>query len=318
MATTTTTTTPAPVTGPDPVEVAAVMSLINQYGLRELWQGVYSLLEKGYTDADQILTIISADSTPEGRAYQDAFFRRFPAIKIQREENQRRRSQGLPPIPEMSPTTYISTEQAYIEAVADTDPSLATAENITAWMTGSGDYDRPVSPDEVRSRIGVYREYLYSPANAGVRKELREIYGLSEQDMLKYVLADENSREQLRLDFDRNMRRANIGAQARSRGIGLSNSLRDEIEAGGSGFTFGDTASRFANVEYEADTYAKLSALSGVNTSRDDLIREEFDLSGGATTSKLKKRLASQERGRFSTSSAIGNNSLRVSGLGTQ
>lgn len=318
MSTPTTGTTPAVPTGPDPVEVNAVLSLINQYGLGELWQGVYSLMEEGYTDADQILTIISTDSTPQGKQYQEAFFRRFPAIKVQREENQRRMNQGLTPIPEMSPTSYIATEQAYVDAVSDTDPSLASTENITAWMTGSGEYDRPVSPDEVRARIGVYRDYLYSPSNAEVRRELRDIYGLSEQDMLNYVMADETGREQLRLDFDRNMRRANIGAQARSRGMVLSNSLRDEIEASGAGFTYGDTASRFANVEYDADTYTKLSAMAGVNTSRDDLIREEFDLSGGASTTKLKRRLASQERARFSTSSAVGNNSLRVGGLGTQ
>lgn len=309
---------PTPPPAPTPSEINAVQSLINQYGLQDLWQGVYDMLLQGYRDADQILTVISSTDTPEGKRYQDAFFRRFPAIKIQRDENVRRRNQGLPAIPEMSATTYIATEQAYVDAVADTDPSLASTENITSWLTGSGDYERPVSADEVRARIGVYRDYLYSPANAGVRSQLRDMYGLSEQDMLKYVMSDETSREQLRLDFDRNVRRANVGAQAASRGIGLSSGLRDEIESSGAGFTYGDTASRFANVEYDSDTYAKLSALSGINTSRDDLIREEFDLSGGASTTKLKRRLASQERARFSGSSAIGNNSLRAGGIGTQ
>lgn len=316
-----TTTTPAPPVAPvgaTPQEIQAVMSLINMYGLGELWAAVNTLLEKGYTDGDQILNIISTDSSAEGKRYQDAFFKRFPAVKVQRDENQRRMAQGLPPIPELSASEYIATEQAYIAAVSDTDPSLASAENITAWMTGSGNATRPVSPNEVRDRIEISREYMYSQVNPEVRAELRDIYGLSDSDMLKYVMSTDKEREQLRTEFDRNVRRANVGAQARTRGLALSTGLRDEIEAQGAGYTFGDTASRFANVENQADTYAKLSAMAGVNTGRDDLIREEFDLSGGSSTTKVKRRLASQERARFSGSSAVGNNSLRVSGLGTQ
>lgn len=313
-------TTPAPpvATGPTPQETQAIMSLINMYGLGELWSAVYSLLEKGYSDADQILNVISSDSSPEGKQYQDAFFKRFPAVKVQREQNQRRMAQGLPPIPEMSPSTYIATEQAYVDAVSDTDPALASSENITAWMTGAGDVGRAVSPKEVRDRIDIAREYIYGGINPEVRAELRDIYGLSDSDMLKYVLSTEKERETLASEFQRNARRANVGAQARTRGMALSTSLRDEIADSDSGNTFADTSGRFANVEYEADNYARLSAISGVNTSRDDLIREEFNLSGGSSTTKLKRRLSSQERARFSGSSAVGNNSLKVSGLGTQ
>jgi len=301
-----------------PREEKAMLGIIQAYGLTELWDAVYGLLLDGFDDADQILNIIANDSSPEGKKYQDAFFRRFPAIKIQREENQRRMSQGLPPIPEMMPSTYIANEQAYIDAVSDTDPSLASTENITAWMTGAGDFNRPVSPREVTDRIGMYRQYLYSDGNQAVRDQLREIYGLTDSEMLKYVMSNQKEREQLTKEFERNMRRANVGAQAGSRGLGLSSSLRDQIADADAGFTFADTASRFTNVERGADTYAKLGAISGINTDRDDLIREEFDLAGGASTTKLKKRLASQERARFSGSSAVGNNSLRVSGIGSQ
>lgn len=311
-------TSPEGMTPATPAEIAAAKALINQYGLGDLWQGVNNLLQRGYTDTDTIFTIISTDSTPEGKVYQDAFFKRFPAIKAQRDENQRRINQGLPPVAELSAAQYISNEQAYIDAVSDTDPSLASTANITSWLTGSGTFDRPVSPSEVRGRIDVAREYIYSGVDPRVREELRSIYGLNDQQMLSYVLSDDKQKSQLEEEFKTNMRRANVGAQAASRGIGLSSSLRDEIAAGDAGYTLGDTAAKFGSIEREADTYAKLSAISGVNTSRDDLIREEFELGGGASTTKLKKRLASQERARFSGSSAIGNNSLRAGGIGTQ
>jgi hypothetical protein len=311
-------TTPTTAPTVSPREEKAMLDIINSMGLGELWGAVYELLLDGFDDADTILRLISNDSSPAGKKYQDALFRRFPAMKIQREENQRRAARGLPPIAEMSASTYVAEERAYIEAVSDTDPSLASAENITAWLTGAGDINRPVSPNEVRARIEVARQYMYSPQNETVRNQLRDIYGLSDSEMLKYVLSNEREREQLSRDFEMNMRRANVGAQAANRGLGLSRSLRDEIAQADSGFSYGDTASRFANVERDADTYAKLSAMSGVNTDRDDLIREEFDLAGGVSTTKLKKRLASQERARFSGSSAVGNNSLRVSGIGSQ
>lgn len=309
---------PEPQKAATPAEIESVRALINQYGLGQLWSGVFGLLQRGYTDPDTILTMISTDSTPEGKQYQDAFYRRFPAIKAQREENQRRINNGLPPVAELSAAQYISNEQAYIDAVADTDPSLASAANIASWLTGSGTFDRPVSPNEVRGRIEVAREYIYSSVDPRVREELRDIYGLNDQQMLSYVLAGDKEKSQLEEEFKTNMRRANVGAQAASRGIGLSDSLRDEIAAGDAGYTFGDTAAKFGSIERDADTYTKLAAMSGVNSGRDDLIREEFDLAGGASTTKLKKRLASQERARFSGSSAIGNNSLRVGGIGTQ
>jgi hypothetical protein len=309
---------PEGMTPATPAEIASVRGLITQYGLGELWEGVNNLLQRGYTDPDTIFTIISTDTTPEGKRYQDAFYKRFPAIKIQRDENQRRANQGLPPVAELSAAQYISNEQAYIDAVSDTDPALASAANITSWLTGSGTFDRPVSPNEVRGRIDVAREYIYSSVDPRVREELRGIYGLSDQQMLSYVLSDDKQKSQLEAEFQTNMRRANVGAQAASRGLGLSSSLRDEIAAGDAGYTFGDTAAKFGSIERDADTYTKLSAMSGINTSRDDLIREEFELGGGASTTKLKKRLASQERARFSGSSAIGNSSLRAGGIGTQ
>lgn len=311
----TTSTTVKPAT---PEEIASAKAVIDQYGLGDLWQGVYGLLLKGYTDANQILMMISTDSTPEGKQYQDAFFRRFPAIKIQRDENQRRIAKGEPPIPELSPSQYISNEQAYADAVSDIDPTLASNTNITAWLTGSGQAHRPVSPNEVRDRIDIARNYLYYSVNPDVRNQLRDIYGLSDSQMLNYVLSTDKQKIELEQEWTRNVSRANVGAQAASRGLDVSADLRNQIASNGYGSTFGDTASGFANVQTEEDTYAKLSAISGINSSRDDLIREQFDLTGGAAITNKKRALASQERARFSGSSAIGNNSLRVSGLGTQ
>ena len=293
---------------PTRAEIAAIEAVIQSYGLMDLWQGVDKYLRQGYTNPSDILQMVSFDED-----YQQTFYKRFPAIKMIREENARRSARGEPIIPEISAADYVADEYAYSQATRDLPGKWATPENITAWIAGD------VSPVEVKGRIDLAKQYIDYQINPEVRAELRDIYGLTDEDMLDYVLSDPRRREELQAEFDVRMKQATVGGAARSRGMGISSSLRDEIASSSDlSYTFGQAASAFDNVEVESDTYAKLSAISGINTSRDDLIREEFGLAGGASTTKLKKRLASQERSRFAGSSAVGANSLRVSGLGTQ
>lgn len=293
---------------PTPAEIAAIEQVIRSYGLMEIWQGVDKYLRQGYTNASDILQMVSIDDD-----YEEAFYRRFPAIKTIREENARRSAAGEPIIPEISAAEYVADEYAYSQATRGLPGNWATKDNITKWIAGD------VAPSEVKERINIAKEYVDYNVNPEVRAELREIYGLTDEDMVEFVLSDPRRREELQLEFDQRMKRANVGGAARSRGIGISSSLRDEIASSSdSVYTFGQAAAGFENVAAEADDYARLSAISGINTSRDDLIREEFNLAGGSSTTKLKRRLASQERARFSGSSAVGANSLRVSGLGTQ
>lgn len=308
-----TTMMPNTSTAPTPAEINAIRSMIEMYGLGQLWQGVYQLITQGYQDTDTILFILSTDSTPQGRAYQEAYFRRFPAIRQIREENQRRSSQGLPPVPELSPAQYVAQEVAYRTAVQGFDPSLATNDNITSWITGG------VSPAEVQGRITIAEEFIINQVNPDVKDELRRVYGLSDQDMVRYVLSDSRSQAELEAEWKMNIRRANVGAAARTQGIEISDQTRDQIVAADQGFSFGSTSQQFSNVAAQADDYARLAGISGIQVDRfQDLISEEFGLAGGQATTNLKRRLASQERGRFSGSSGIGRGSLTSGGIGTQ
>lgn len=293
---------------PTPAEIAAIETVIQSYGLMEIWQGVDKYLRQGYTSAADVLQMVSLD--PD---YQESFFKRFPAIKMIRDENAQRMSRGEPIIPEISAAEYVADEYAYSQATRGLPGKWTTRENITAWIAGD------VAPTEVKARIDLAKQYIDYNVNPDVRAELRDIYGLTDEDMIDYVLSDPRRREVLDGEFQQRMKQATVGGAANSRGLGISDSLRDEIASSSdSVYTFGQAAAGFESVAAQADDYARLSAISGINTSRDDLIREEFNLAGGSSTTKVKKRLASQERGRFSGSSAIGANSLRVSGIGTQ
>ena len=71
------------------------------------------------------------------------------------------------------------------------------------------------------------------------------------------------------------------------------------------------------SVADEAGTYADLGKMSGIETSDSELIADQFGLSGGATAAKKKKKLASQERARFSGTSGVGSQSLNARPLGS-
>lgn len=291
-----------------------VRSVISGFGLDELWAGVERLMrDEGYEDANSILQVIANDTTPQGREYREALFRRFPAIRLQQEENARRASAGETPLPVVTAAEYVALEQSYRTALTDLPGNFASRENIDRWVAGR------VAPAEIDRRVNVARQYIASSVNPAVKEELRNQYGLSDMEMVAYVLADPKSRGDLELEWTERERRANVGAAARTQGLALSESMRNEIAAQNDQSTsFGQMSMLMGQVAREQPTYEKLGAMAGEATSTDDLLREEFNLSGSSEASRMRKRLASQERGRFSGSTGLGRGSLAAGGIGSQ
>ena len=293
---------------PTKQEIDEAEAIIRSYGLESLWAGVNDFLARGYKDVSQILFLVSNDPN-----YQQAFYARFPGIKKIREENQKRAAAGQPTIYELSPAEYVADEQAYAEATRGLGSNLTTRENIGEWIAGE------VSPTEVKERIDIARDYIEYNVNPAVRAELRDIYGLNDSEMVDYVLGDPRRREQLTSEFEQRQRQANTRAAARTQGLTVSRGLLDEVAAGSDQVgSYGNASAIFANVAEQSDAYSRLGAISGIATSTDDLVREQFNLEGGTNTTKTKRKLASQERARFNRTSAIGSTSLSTRGLGTQ
>jgi hypothetical protein len=63
-------------------------------------------------------------------------------------------------------------------------------------------------------------------------------------------------------------------------------------------------------VAQETPLYDRLALLSNEEAGSDDLVKGQFNLAGAAEAKTKKKRLASQERARFSGSSGISKTSL--------
>ena len=237
----------------------------------------------------------------------DAYAQRFPVLAQLNKKN----SFGW------DEAKYISQEESYAEALASLGPAASrykTRDAYAQWMVND------VAPVEVQRRVENASSYIYLDAPASVKDALRSQYGLSDQEMISHMLDPKAVGKELELQFAQRQRTANVVGAATDAGItGLSGSTISAITESRMGQNYGDAAMQFSNIAAEGDSWNKLASISGeMRLSVDDLAADEFGTPQGGQVEQRKKKLASQERARFLGSSAIGNNSLRVSGLGTQ
>lgn len=268
------------------------------------------------TDDDQSLAQLIWRLTKEDKSgdymmseirKSDAYAKRFPVLA----EINKKYNFGW------DEAKYISQEESYAEALSALGPAgnrYKTRDSFAQWMLND------VSPIEVQRRVDNATNYVYLDAPASVKEALRSQYGLSDQDMISYLLDPKAVGKELELQFTQRQRKANVmGAAADTGMTGLSDSTISAIGESRYGQSYGDAVMQFSNIAAEGESWNKLSDISGERRmSSDEMASEAFGTVGGAQVTKQKKRLASQERARFTGSSAIGNNSLRVGGLGTQ
>lgn len=275
--------------------IANMREFMAQNGLTELLAAVEKYVRAGYT-GDSIWVMVKND--PQ---YQAAYNSRFAA-------NSERAKAGLP---ELSPATYIEMEQGYRSVMMSAGfPSglFDQASDFTSLIA------RDVSVREVQQRVTSALDYINFSGNANVRQQLRDLYGLTDAQMAAYVLDPTRTMDFLDREMSNNLRRASVGGAAQTVGLGLSGNLRDqiaEVYGGASGDqVFADSTARFTDVATNAPLYQRLAAYSGEVGTTDELVQEEFSLSGASEVTNKKKTLASQERARFSGMSGVGSGSL--------
>lgn len=280
--------------------IANVQGFFNQYGMNALWGGAFNLLTQGYTDPTQIALMLSNDAQ-----YQQAYYNRFPAVKEIRAINGQRAAMGLPPRAEPSPAAYVELEAGYRKAVAGLPGTWGTTTDISEWII------KEVSPTEVAERVTTATNYIYYDANSFVKDELRGIYGLTDQEMVAYVLDPDRAQEEIEQQYSKRMAQATVGGAADSLGVSLADAQRNEI-AGSDlyGKSFGNAASGFKAIAEIDDAYERLGKLSNVKTNTGELVSDQFGISGAADAAGKKKKLASQERARFGGQSAVSRTSL--------
>lgn len=269
----------------------------NRNGMGAFLSGMEKYIRLGYS-GDEVMVMLANDAD-----YKAEWDKRFAG-------NIKRRDKGLT---ELLPAAYLEMEQGYKQLYLKYGVPDQLFDDASDFADLIGN---DVSAVEVNDRLSQAAQFVNYSGNAEVKRQLQDIYGMTDGEMYAYMLDPERTQAYLESETKRNMHRANVGGAAATQGLSLASEFRDEIasmyDAASSSYTstFSDSTARFANVAKESPGYMRLAALSQEVASEGDLIREQFDLTGGAAITNKKRGLASQERARFSGSSGVGKNAL--------
>lgn len=275
--------------------LAVTKAFFERAGMAEFLAGMEKWVRAGY-EGDSVMVMLAND--PD---YKAAWDKRFAGNLIRREKG----------LSELLPADYVEMEQGY--------KSLMLKWGAPATLFDSNDdfaelIGKDVSVTEANDRLAEASGYVNYQGNENVRGQLRDIYGMEDNEMFAYVLDSDRTLDYLQSESRRNLNRANVGGAAATQGVSISQQFRDEIakmyESASAANAFSDANSKFGQVAAEAPLYTRLGALSSEVATSDELVRDQFAMAGGENVGNKKKALASQERSRFSGQSGLGSTSL--------
>lgn len=252
--------------------------LFSSYGLGTLAPKIVEFLKNGYS-SDTIALLLQ--QTDEYKA-------RFPA-------NTARLAAGLPVL---NPAQYISTEQAYRQVLqsAGLPPGFYDSNSdFTNWISGD------VSPTEIQQRVQVASD-LVTNADPATLSAFQQMYGADAGHLVAYAL-DRTVAEPL---LEKQYRAAQIAGAAANNALGIGQTQAETLA--GAGITQQQATQGFGQIGQDAPTVNKLDQIYGGNVSTEDLVNSVF-LNQADASQKINS-LASQERGAFGGTSAVGQGSL--------
>lgn len=268
--------------GPERDAAAAVIALLEQYGLGSLASTVVNYVKQWGTDTTTIFTAIQDTN---------AWKRRFAA-------NEARRKAGLPVL---DPSEYLATERAYRQA-------------LQAAGIPKGMWDKPsdfqkfleldVAPSEIMERAMEARK-LADRVDPVQKRALAARLGIGVGDLAAYYLNPTKAMPVLQAEVDKALLeaervRAGFRGGARSRSEDLYSM----------GITEEQARQGYGVISQMHPALRRMSQTRGAleNVGVRDLEDEVFGSDGQAAT--RRRRLESQERARFTGSGGTGQGTL--------
>jgi LysM repeat protein len=238
----------------------------------------------------------------------DAYKTRFAAnetIKKRMAEGK-----GMPGDRLLSPRDYIAAEAGYREILQNAGLPVGfydTQDDFTKLIGNA------ISIGELTERVNIAQNALNN-ADANIVNALKEYYGMTTGDLTAYLLDKDkafnviNSRYQYTTEEAKKMYgAAEIGGAAGRAGMGATKGFAEEIYAAGKGSMAEQT---FQTAARQQSDYSRLLGLYGETAGQEDLARESLGLAGGAEVGIKTRKLASKERAKFATRSAIDKTTL--------
>lgn len=251
--------------------------MFNSYGLGSLAPKILEYVQQGY-GADTISLMLQ--ETPE-------YKQRFKANDMRKSNN----------LPVLSPAEYISLEASYrqiLESNGLPKGFYDSQDDFANWIGGD------VSPNEIQSRATLAAQAVNNSDTAYI-SSLRD-YGLGQGDLVAAML----DRQRALPLLERTIREAQIGAEARRQGLQLSQERAGYFES--LGITQDSARQAYGFAGQYLPTLKQLGNISGESYGQEDLENELLGNSGLA--SAQRKRLQTQEQGRFAGSGAVGKSSF--------
>lgn len=247
---------------------SSMYALLDQFGLSGLGDFLKGLILDGTTDAATLQLELQQT---------DIWKRRFAG-------NEMLKQKGLGVL---SPAEYLATERSYAQVMKN-------------YGLPSGFYDEPgdfakfignnVSAAELQTRVSAYAD-LANREDPAMVQQLKSM-GMGQGDLLAYMMDPERATPLIQRQYQT----AVLGSAARRAGVAADNTYLGQLAS--RGVTEQQAAQGYGMIGQSLADANKLAQIDGVSYGLHDMESEVFD--NNATAANKRKRLASQERARFS------------------
>jgi hypothetical protein len=265
--------------------IATLVDRFNKYGLGSLANKIQELAIDGATESTITLQL---QETPE---YQTRFSANNARIK-----------QGLQVL---NPAEYLSLEDGYRQVLRayglrqfDTD---AYVQQFIA---------NDVSAAELSNRVVTAVQRVQN-ADPAISRQLREFYGVGQEDLVAYVLDPQQQFQKIQ----RQVAAAEIGVAAGRQGLRPGVAVAEQLAA--QGVTQAEAQKGYATIADILPTAEKLSDIYGTTLDTYGQSEAEQEVFNSlASAQRKRERLTARELGAFSGSSGTNKTSLTTSNVG--
>jgi predicted nucleic acid-binding Zn-ribbon protein len=286
----------------------SVMAMFENTGLGKAFlDSLMGTIDQVYTD-----NIAPTDAQILNSIYNsDAYKTRFAANETIRKRMAE--GKGRPGDRLLNPAEYVKTEEAYREIMSEAGLPAGfydQQEDFTAFIAELG-----TSVAEITERVNIAKQALQN-ADSQIKQSLKSYYGLTENDMVAYLLDPQKAFDVLNSRFrytsaeaKQMYTSAEVGGAALRAGMGagITKAFAEEITKAGKE---GEAERAFQGAARDQEDYQRLTSLYGETSTQEDLAREALGLAGGAEVAIKARKLASKERAKFATRGAIDRTSL--------
>lgn len=189
---------------------AILRNVLASYGLESLYEYAYSLYAKNEIDVND------GDSLIFALKEQEAYKKRFAA-------NERRKSLGFK---ELSPATYLALERSYKD-------TLAANGLPQGFYDSPDDFEKLIGGDVSVAELNNRLKDAYTvvrDASPEVKNKMAEMYGVTDGDLLAYVIDPDRARPLMAPDYKRQAQAALIAESAqRLSGLNFNKDIAEQF-----------------------------------------------------------------------------------------